>query len=601
MTTHLLRYVNGICQLLCLTCLVITQAQANESFLEQIIEPPSSGSNRGWQMRDSAESAAYLARAIADGAVPEEQSDAAKDHLRATIEILTARCESGAWWYPGTTLQGDPNLNRFVLTALLDALWTIRDDVKFSADHPRWLARLRPAMALQKEAYRGGIKWDWGANTEFRYPNQDALYALAFALAAKLFSEAAYAGEAEKAIQSLVRNQMQGGGWHYIAGESEVPIYHALVQAVLVRYLDVVDDVRVREMLRRSTEYWRVVLSSRGVAEGWSDVWWKQNWIPIPSAIVHISAIAGDDFILAAVAQTMKERERSQPPRISWAQAYTWSWRRLTIPPAKAGPDQYLTIDADQRGAHGRNGDWYFGVTKGRGLRNTFVGAMLESDGLSPLASTFRGAQIIVTDTNSASNEYALSQQTDQVVMSLKSRRAVLSAQYLLQPKRINGVPSPKDLDSPWEVRQLWSAGRDGLIGTIELKAAKHNAASAVIGRLPLGPCPVKADGPSTWSCGGMRIRVFEGWGSPKVVPLGAAYPSQVDRWDGIEWMHEVQGVKVGGIYRYGVWVGPAEASPPGSLVVVPGGWDAHWDDGRALEVRLNGSDLTAVESGGWQ
>lgn len=586
----------ALCMMLCHH--VTSIAQTVIPALRAITAPPSDPAVRGWQLRDASEGAAYLAHKLVEDALPADERGVVQERLRSTLDDLTFRLSDGAWWKPSNGSQGDPNLNRFVLTALLDTLWTLRKEPDFEASWHRWASRLRTAMDLQIKAYRGEVVWDWGATSAYRYPNQDVLYALSAAISAQLFSDKNYAAEAEKAIQSLQRNQMPGGGWHYIAGEAESPIYHALVQAVLARYVDVTGDSRARLMLERSVEYWHAVLSAQGVAEGWSDVWWKQNWLPIPSVVVRTAAIAANDAELTGIAQTMAARESRRPFRVTWAESYTQAWQKLPAPMPVLSSARTLAIDADHYGAHGRDGDWYFGVTKGRGLRNTFVGAMVSSgDDAMPLASAFRGAHVIVVDGNAARTQYALSQQTDRTELSIQSKRALLSARYQLQPKRINGVPSPQDVDSPWAVQQLWSAGSDGVMGSVELKAIRDNAATAVIGRLLFGPCPVIAEGPSTWRCGGMRIRVFEAWGEAKVTPIGAAYRSQVDQWEGIEWQTTLQGTQAGAVFRYRVWVGPVEAAMPNDLALVSDGWVARWDGDRNFQARLLDGALRATES----
>lgn len=578
---------------------VTGEAAAVIPVLQGVAEPPSDPSASGWKLRDAAEGAAYLARKLVDDTLPEDERTVVQERLRFTLDDLINRLSDGVWWSPNSAAQGDPNLNRFVLTALLDTLWTLREKPDFTASWHQWASRLRPAMDFQIQAYRGEVGWDWGAKAAYLYPNQDVLHALSSGISARLFADENYATEAEKAIQSLQRNQMPGGGWHYIAGENESPIYHALVQAVLARYVDVTGDSRARLMLGRSAEYWRAVLSAQGVAEGWSDVWWKQSWLPIPSVVVRTAAIAADDSELAAIAQTMLNRERRRPSQMTWAQAYTHTWQKMQAPAPAFSSAGTLVMDADQHGAHGRDGKWSFGVVKGRGLRNTFVGAMVESeDDVAPLVSAFRGAQIIVVDGDARRSQYTLSQQRDRVELSIQSKRALLSAQYELQPTRINGVPPPQDVNSPWAVRQLWSAGPDGVMGSVELKAIRDNAATAVIGRLPLGPCSVMPEGASTWRCGGMRIRVFESWGRTKITPIGSAYRSPVDRWDGIEWQMALEGAHAGAVFRYRVWVGPVEAAVPSDMELLPDGWIARWGDDRSFRVRFFDGALQAAENG---
>lgn len=569
--------------------------------LKMVADPPADPASRGWLLRDAAEGAAYLAHRLVSNDVTDQERKDVQEKIQATLDdLINDRLSDGTWWKPNNAPQGDPNLNRFVLTALLDTLWTLRQYSVFEQSWNQWASRIRSAMDFQIKVYRGQVSWDLGEKSPYIYPNQDILYALSSAISAKIFYDKIYSDEAEKAIQSIERNQMPGGGWHYIGSENESPIYHALVQAVLARYIDITNDARARLMLKRSAEYWRIVLSAQGVAEAWSDVWWKQNWLSIPSDVVYTSSVAAEDAELAAIAKTMATFEQRNPSKLMWAHAYTYFWKKKEAPTPLQSANRKLTMDPDRSGVHGRYDDWYFGLTKGRGLRNTFVGAMFSrySDA-APLVAAFRGAQIIVKFGDKDRYQYSLSQKDDKTEITLQENHAFLSAEYLLQPNRINSDISVQDVDSPWKVRQIWAAGASGLIGTVELKAIRDTAASAVIGRLLLGPCAVVSEDNSTWRCGVLKVRVFELWGEAKVMPIGAAYPSQVDHWDGIEWKTRPQDVKKDDVYRYGVWVGPVGSPIPEylSFLSEDAGWVARWKNGKTMQVGIVNDHLKITES----
>jgi hypothetical protein len=72
---------------------------------------------------------------------------------------------------------------------------------------------------------------------------------------------------------------------------------------------------------------------------------------------------------------------------------------------------------------------------------------------------------------------------------------------------------------------------------------------------------------------------------------VGAAYPSPVDRWDGIEWRADLNGVRAGDIFRYRVWVGPVSAKVPSAIEICLDGWIARWGNDKSLRVQfLDGS-----------
>ena len=540
-----------------------------------------------WAYRKIAE---HLLCNVAGGA---ETAESPHDPVAAEGVIgwlLTESGSKGTWWEHRSKKRGDPNINRFVLLPLIDAIYRLHPPAD-GPDWAAWRAPLRAAVDFQVRAYEGKVDWDWGAKAGGHYPNQDVYYALILAIASRLFDEPRYQALADQMMDKLAGNLMPNGAFHYIGQENESPIYHALVQVILGRYIELTDDSKARSVLKKSASYWGWVMSDEGVAEAWSDVWWKQNWLTIPAAALTLSAKAsGDPELKWREQQLLANQKPNGLPgvyaRSAWDPALA----------AKRPSPRYLAADADIRGIRGKNGDWYYGLTAGRGLRNTFVGGMVSSPTSNPaLQAAFRGAQIEVKRAAETQKPFALSQVSDRAVTALSAQRfGLLGVRYTLQPPLINGVPRPETPDSPWQTTQVWAVGDKGVLGTITLLSLTDNDAVLVTGRLPLGPGPVEQTGPSSWKCGPLKVRLYDKFGDPTIKAIGSAYPSPVSKWPGIEFSAPVNGMKQGDRFQYAVWIGPEDQPEPQELVPREDGtgWTVRWKGKAPLKVSFDPTDL---------
>lgn len=540
--------------------------------------------NSAWAYRDIAE---HLLSNVASKADAAESPHHSIDASMEIIDWLLAQSgDKGTWWDPQSKKVGDPNINRFVLLPLIDTVYRLHP---LAGNDPNWLAwrtPLQAAVEFQVLAYEGKVDWDWGGLAAGQYPNQDVYYALILAIASRLFDEPRYQALADQMMDKLAANLMPNGAFHYIGQENESPVYHALVQEILGRYIEVTDDTKARSVLKKSALYWRWVMSDEGVAEAWSDVWWKQNWFDIPASALTLSAKASGDTELKWREQQLLAKQKPNDPLGIYARS---SWDPELA--AKRPPSRYLIEDADIRGIRGKNGVWYYGLTAGRGLRNTFVGGMVSSPTTNPaLQAAFRGAQIEVKGADNR-KPFTLSQISDRAITTMSSQGfGLLGVRYTLQPPLINGIPSPETPDSPWQTTQVWAVGDKGVLGTITLLSLTDNDAVLVSGRLPLGPGPVEQTGPSSWKCGPLKLRLYNHFGKPAIKAIGAAFPSQVNTWPGIEISKPVSGMKQGDRFQYAVWIGPEDQPEPQELTPLEDGtgWTVRWAGKAPLHVHFD-------------
>jgi len=555
--------------------------------IERPFQPPAVVKS-AWQFRGLAEEFLNVSYAAASETSPLHGRKDLVDRALAIADWLVSHCDGGTWWHPGA-VDGDPNVNRFVLGPLFDGILLLKELPEGTAAWSRWRDRLAEAVDVQRRAYRGEIPWDWGGLAAGGYANQDLYYALVMELSAKLFGNQADHDLSIRMIEQVSANVLPDGGIHYIGQENEAPIYHALNLVLLGRYLRVSGNVAARRIIERTVHYWPLVMTAEGQPEYWSDAWWKQTWDYLgPAPLVVADGVTHDPrnrwLLLQALARTPVHD-------LGMTGVYVAPWWRLDGETAPM-PARFLEADGNIRGIRGRNGQWYFGVTQGRGLRNTFVGGLITSaTAVPPLLAAFRGAEIhVIRDANDADGLWLSEMQDDTAVAQAADVAAGIGARYTLQRSIINGVPPPTTNPSPWRMTQVWRAAGDGILGLVCLEATADAPAIAVAGRIQLGPAPVRQVGATTWQSGPLSVALLRNFGTPEVVRV-PGYKEPADKaWDGLEFRRPLAGgARRGDRFVYAAWIGPEDTTPPASFETPSEkAWVARWPDGRAVAAAFN-------------
>jgi len=564
----------------------------NARRFERKMEPfkPPAEIKSAWQYRGVAQDLVALAYAVADKASPHRGRADLVEHALAMTDWLVTSCHDEGWWWKSGPLVGDANVNRFTLGPLLDAIRWLRMLPQGEAAWPRWQTKLAAAVDLQRQAYRGEVAWDWGGLAGGEYANQDAYFCLIMALSAELFKLPADRAVATGMAKQIASNLLPDGGIHYISVDNEAPVYHALNLVILGRYATLTGDAEIVQLLKSTANYWPLVLTAEGQPEYWSDVWWKQTWGYVAREGVVIAAGATGD----ARNQWLMWRalERSVPNDSGMDGIYAAPyWTSLA--PGQAMAERFVTSDANMRGIRGRAGSWYFGVTQGRGLRNTFTGGLMTSAShTNPLRAAFRGAHIEVLQDPPREHGLWLSQFEDNTGIALRPDVAgAVGARYTLQPSLINGIPAPATPASPWQVTQIWRAAGDGVIGLVVLEATAETAGTAVVGRIALGPGPVEKDESGLWRCGPLRVKLLRQFGEASVQPVPGYNQTRDRAWHGIEWRQPIEGKAARGArFVYAAWIGPQDARPPDDFKPLPDdrGWVASWTKGATVAALFN-------------
>lgn len=553
-----------------------------------------------WQYRGVAETLAPVAYMAGDAASPYRGRHDLVAYGLAAVDWLVAECSEEGWWFRGSPQVGDPNVNRFTLGPLLDAVRWLRMLPEGEAAWPRWAARLDVAIDLQRRAYRGEVDWDWGGKAAGEYANQDAYYVLIMALSALLYDRPLDQTLAAEMMVRIAENLLPDGGISYIGVENEAPVYHALNLVILGRYATLTGDPVARRLLADTAPYWPLVLTAEGQPEYWSDVWWKQTWGYVwPEAVVIAAGATGEARNRALMWQVLA---RTSPSDGGWAGVCSlpyWPGNE----PGEELPERFVVADRNAGGLRGRDGQWYFGVALGRGLRNTFAGGLITSaTHTRPLLAAIRGLHIDVLQDPRRDKGLWLSQLQDRGGLALRpDRSAALGVRYRLQPSLINGWPTPETPDTPWQVTQTWRAAGDGLLGQIAVEALADAPGIAVEGRVAVGPRTPALGEDGLWHCGPLRIKLFETFGDVEVKPI-PGYATTTG-WDGIVMRQALANPSPPGTrYRYAVWLGPSDRVPPDRCEPLADdlGWVAAWPDGRRAAVLFNPGQEAVVAAVPW-
>lgn len=509
-------------------------------------------------------------------------------------KLLSKATQEGAWWRPGAWTSGDPNVNRFTLLPLLEAALVLKPYIKNSPDWDQMVSQLRRCVEFQRRSYAGAINWDWGAGARGKYPNQDAYYALILALASELFEEPAWRTEGDRVVDGLEANVLPEGGLHYIGLETEAPVYHAMVEAFIFRYLQVTSYAGAARILARTTHYWSYVLSDQGIAESWSTPWMKQNWRPIPAESIALASKFSGDQRLADIYRRMRDRKLDGARLVTTYAAPALNALSLpaTISGAHSGRREDLIMDNDIRGVRFRAGDWYYGIMQGRGFRSNFSGGMISKDGTTPLNAAFRGAQIQVITKSRKDFGYWLSSADDITTLTVAGNAAAVAARYTLQPTTLNSVPKPTGINTPLQVTQLWYGGPEGLIGGIKLEVTDDADVDSIVGRILLGPNAVINKGDGLWQAGDLQVRLFSCFDNTQIQNLGADLPIKQVDWPGIRLMKRVNRAKKGDLFAYAVWMAPLGSKAPEYIDLRGNALTAVWPS-RRISLLIDGNKVS--------
>lgn len=318
--------------------------------------------------------------------VSSETRAALAQQIRYEMTYLLAAETNGRWWWPESGREGDPNADRFILAAVMDAIKKLDDAGLFASDIPGWLATLRPAVDFQRAQYGNKTASDWSTKLAGEYPNMDAAYALIMGNAGLLYDNTEYAASGLQFIDAIHANVQNNGAVRYVGGPSPlnfigytnaVNVYTTVVIRYVSRYWALTADPTAHDILVSMAPYFPRALIAPGVTENSSAPWWKHRDQHMSNAgyMDVIAGISGDPqnkYIADALLDAGSVGVRDAVTAVDF-------WRSDIV--GQKPEDGVLFPDTDIGGARGKFGRFSWVGTLAEN-QDTFVGAILTTNNL---------------------------------------------------------------------------------------------------------------------------------------------------------------------------------------------------------------------------
>lgn len=515
----------------------------------------------------------------------------------AEIEWLINSNRKGRWW-DRQVEKGDPNVDRFVLASLLESLSWMVNLPAGQLIASRNKEKILGAVELQEQAYLSGDSYAWGGARGGRYVNQDAQYLLILALTARIYLSPSHLTQAKNVLGEIERSLLPDGAFHYIGNESESPVYHAMDVLAIGRYFQLTGDLNALRILTRASEYWLYVLTDEGESEFWSDVWWKQPWSPVSLEGLVVSAAVAKNSTVRWIVDRVFNGGRKLNSGQAGVYASLW-WDEL--PSGRAPEGNYLKVDRNIDGVHGRNGNWYYGFTQGHGYRNTFVGGVLEGvDPRDHFSAILRGVNVSVNDASRNGTEYWLSGPNDVSSLAVvPNGAAALCVTYKPYPSVINSGADSMVGPFDAKVTQLWYTAGEGLAGSIFVDRQRSSQGPLTTIRILLGRGAVAKVLENEWKNGSLRVRFFGRIGNVSIKALRNNPPPYIGvEWSGLE--VNVAPLQVGerSVEYLGVWIGPENSPVPSGITpdYLTPGMEIEWSGVTREAIYLSGEGTAPLD-----
>lgn len=430
------------------------------------------------------EKALVLAYAWSSPLTTAYRDPGAWQQMEKLLKRVLEKGQAGRWWreQPGT---GDPNVNRFTLLPLTELFLRVGaflgNELKTQG-----LAVIEKAAVYQVQSYH-----DYPKRQRGEYPNMDAYFMLIMEEAARLLDRADYHAMALEYLEYLDACIFEDGGFVYVKDTNECEVYHQINVLHLVRFGELTHSARVREVLRKTLPYYPNVVEPCGMAEHYTDPFWKHYWSPVsPVALDALATLfagtpwAGEHRYLANVLRPQLMAEKCGGMHLIWALDY-WQPDRGTAP-----KNPWVRYDASIRGPRGRFGSFSWAGTPAVWV-DTFVGAMV-ADGREKLSSL-----------QAAGVELALKRPVPVPTAAYHGRRLeraayVSDADYLRRmiladdhawlavhsPVFPGMIPWEKVENPGWWTTQVWMMNGQRLVGMMALEAlpgAEANVTKAAV------------------------------------------------------------------------------------------------------------------------
>ncbi|MBL8994339.1 MAG: hypothetical protein JNM63_13435, partial [Spirochaetia bacterium] len=221
--------------------------------------------------------------------LPESRYHRAASALEWTTqwtEYLTSHMGPEGRWF-----LNDPNIDRFILLPLLEAVVYL-EPLLTNELRAKTFQTLHRAALFQTQTHNLD---GWNFSMAGSYGNMDAYASVIFALAGKIFDKKDWV---DLGIKTFLTTHERGirpqGGYDYIAGGNPVPHYQDYVVWNGAKTWLVTGDVRIRDSLAQSREYYplftlRTGITDHGVTPPIKHVWGNCGNMVGPEVIAYLT------------------------------------------------------------------------------------------------------------------------------------------------------------------------------------------------------------------------------------------------------------------------------------------------------------------------
>jgi hypothetical protein len=358
-------------------------------------------------------------------------------------------------WYHLEARKGDPNIDRFTLLPVLETLrFGLPDD---QADRVR--VKANAVLDRQIDEFGSGRKAFIGGAL---YPNMDVYYALIMALGYDLFDRDDCRAERDRYIRRLDEAMFLGGGWTYIDGTNECPMYHNINVSLCARMWMISGDATCRSMVERSVNYYPHVVTPAGVVEYHTDPWWKHAWSPLGTPGPDIVASLTGDGRNRTIGDAVRAHDEQEVPRLLLHHIYAaMLWRDVEPQPL---PTSVVWLDQNIQGPRGRFADWSWGATARYGS-DTIVGAMANDGQAALMAVTAQ----VGGDGDVGLQRMAMGMTPRETRGETRIDGQVADFDVTYQLACFRSIWDAEPFPVRWQCRQRWRMDEQGMTGRIEM------------------------------------------------------------------------------------------------------------------------------------
>jgi hypothetical protein len=342
--------------------------------------------------------------------------------------------------------------------------------------------------------------------------NAEVRWALGVYLSGVVLNNQTYKTEGSAFFDEIFQSKMiQGdGGINYVGYQNEILTYHGFNIDTLAWYYLITGDIKVKNLIKKTVNYYPLSIAPKGVAEYYTATSWKHYWNQgngDDSAYV-VASITGDSYNYAVG----KTATRNSLPAFFY---------NPNLKDPITNPNNFVVYDRNILGPRARYDTWnYAGTSRkvddngvasnvnGMG-KNTLVGAMvLDNTGAWPLNAALDIASVEVRvapgEDAKVRREGSDWLTTKEVSTVTKGKQIYgLASEYNTSTKK--AANTAVFSASNWDVKQEWVFTPERIVGMIEINPTVDTEAYAVQGILKL------VSGRSTWGTKKDLVKISEG------------------------------------------------------------------------------------------